>query len=49
MVLNLSLDECIDNTHTFGKRREKETEKKQIKKKTPTSDGKPRKAKSEIT
>jgi hypothetical protein len=35
-------------THTFGKQREKETEKK-TKKKSPTSDRKPRKAKNEIT
>jgi hypothetical protein len=35
-------------THTFGKQREKETEKKQIKE-TSTSDRKPRKAKNKIT
>jgi hypothetical protein len=28
MVLDLPLDECIDNKHTFGNQREKEKEKK---------------------
>jgi hypothetical protein len=36
-------------THTFGKQREKETEKKTNKKKTPTSNREPRKAKNKIT
>jgi hypothetical protein len=35
-------------THTFGNQRAKEKEKKRIKE-TPTSDRKPRKAKSKIT
>jgi hypothetical protein len=35
-------------THTFGKYREKEN-RKETKRKTPTSDRKPRKAKNEIT
>jgi hypothetical protein len=36
-------------THTFGKQREKETRKETNKKKTSTSDRKPRKAKKKIT
>jgi hypothetical protein len=34
MVLNLPLDECIDNTHTFGNQRKgkKETNKKKLQK-----------------
>jgi hypothetical protein len=35
MVLNLPLDECIDNTHTYSNLREK---KKKQKKETATSD-----------
>jgi hypothetical protein len=46
MVLNLPLDECIDNTHLVIKEKR---EKKRIKRKTPTNDRKPRKAKSKIT
>jgi hypothetical protein len=46
MVLNLPLDECIDNTHTFGNPREKENEQKLIKE-TPTSDRKPKKGKEQ--
>jgi hypothetical protein len=36
-------------THTFGKQREKENRKETNKKKTLTSDRKPRKAKSKIS
>jgi hypothetical protein len=46
MVLSLPLDECIDNTHTFGNQREKDKEKKCIKE-TPTSDQKSKKGKEQ--
>jgi hypothetical protein len=47
MVLNLPLDECIDNTHTYSKTREKKKKKKKLIKRTPTSDGKPKKGKEQ--
>jgi hypothetical protein len=48
IVQNLPLDECIDNTR-MKVTREKSKKERNEQKETPTSDRKPKKAKSKIT